>query len=246
MANTYGRLPGPVQSPVPLPRLELPGGLTLTKISGGSVRVNDAATGDSVSSITVGGTEILSGTVAWATDDLTFTRLLVRNINAYSGTSGYWATHDGVDKVLIWPLNGATSDTGAVVTTGSGFTPADTNMNSYQAFVAAVDWNSGNEGADAFADTGMYRVGFSMAHLKSLATTAAQGAWTLTGAEAWELDITTEDQTLSAYIGSKGVHTLGSSAVKKTLGIWGCFKGHCSLFLQSGAAQNPTYVLRIA
>lgn len=224
-----------------MPRLEIPGGLTLTKISGGSVRVNDAATGDSVSSITVGGTEILGATVAWATDDLTFTRLLVRQINSYSGTSGYWATHDGTDKVLIWPLNGATQDTGAVVTTGSGFTPADTNMNSYQAFVAATDWNSGNEGADAFADTGMYRVGFSMAHLKSL-----DSNWTLTGAEAWELDITTEDQTLIAYIGSKGVITIGSAAVKKTLGVWGCFQGHCSLFLQSGAAQNPVYVLRVA
>lgn len=246
MANKYGRPVGGPTNPIALPRIETPGGLTLTKISGGSVRVNDAATGDSLSpaNFLVGTQSLIASTVSWATDDLTFTRLLTRAINDYTATSGFWATHDGTDKVLIWPADGRTQVTTAITATGTGFTSTVQNMDVYQAFVAETDWNSGNEGADAFADAGMYRVGFDFAHLYSLASTEALGAWDLTSAKCAELDITTEDQVLSAYLGSKGVHTIGSAAVKKTLAVLGCMEDHISLFLQSAAAQNPVYSLR--
>lgn len=247
MANAYGRPVGSPTHPIALARLEVAGGLTLTKISGGSVRVDAAGAGDSFSpaNLLVGTQSLIESTVTFATDVLTFTRLLVRAINDYTATSGFWATHDGIDKVLVWSADGRTQITTAITATGTGFTATAQNMNVYQVFVATVDWNSGNEGADAFADTAMYRVGFDFAHLYSLASTEALGAWTLTGAKCAELDVTTEDQILRAYIGSKGVHTIGAAAVKKELAVLGCMDGHASLFLESAAAQNPTYSLRI-
>lgn len=240
MANTYGKLPGNISSPVYAHRLEVPGGLLLTQISGGSYRVNDAATGDSVSAITIGGVNQLNATVTWATDDLTFTRLIVRNINA-NPSATYWATHDGTDIVRLWPKSAAASIVATITSTEVGFTPVIQNVNTHQAFVAAVVWNSGNEGADAFGSAAMFLVTFSFAYLSSL-----DSNWTLTAAESWELDITTEDQITSIYIGSEGVITLGQPSIKKTLCVWGCFQGHTGLFMLSAAAANPTYVQRIA
>jgi hypothetical protein len=217
----------------------VPSGFFLTQISGGSYRVNDAATGDSVSAITIGGVNQLSSTVTWATDDLTFTRLIVRNINA-NASATYWATHDGTDIVRLWPKIASASIVATITSTETGFTPVIQNVNTHQAFAAATVWNSGNEGADAFTGTAMMLVTFSFAHLSSL-----DSNWTLTGAECAECDVTTEDQILSVYIGSAGVHTLGSAAVKKTLSTLGVFQGHTSMFMLSAAAQNPVYANRI-
>ncbi len=243
MTINYGFPPGPKGSPVPVGRADLPGCLTLTSISGGSTRWNGAGANDTVSSITVGGTEILGSTITYATSVAATCKTAIRAINAYQ--SPYWATFDGTDKILIWPRDGSASDTGAVATTESGFTATDVNMNSEQAFVAAVRWPSLNLGDDAFADTKMYRVGFSFSGLYSLSSDAV-----ITSAEGAEILFRTEDQALDVFIGAEGKWQLaanGATAVagQQVFSVLACAQGHMSLFLQSAAAQNPTYLMRI-
>lgn len=245
MANKYGQSPyAEVGQAVPIARLEVPGGLTLTKISGGAIDVSNGTDGsDIISNIKVSTypTEDLLGgsSVTWATSDAVFARLIARKINENAGSHHYWATNVA-DHVMIWPQDGTAADTGTITSTDVSFTSSITNMNSEQAFVAAVKWNSGNEGADAFADTAMYQIGFDLAYLRSI-----DANWDLTTALSAELDITTEDQILSLYLGARGVHTLGASAVKKTLAVLGVAQGHLRLFAQSAAAQNPVYGNRL-
>lgn len=243
MTITYGFAPGPKSAPVGAGRADLPGCLTLTAVSGGSTRWNGMGAADTVTSITVGGTEILGSTITYATSVAATCKTAIRAINAYQ--SPYWATFDGTDKILIWPRDGSSSTTATVATTESGFTATDVNMNTEQAFVAAVRWPSLNLGDDAFADTKMYRVGFDFSQMYSLSSDA-----TITTAEGAEITFRTEDQALDVFIGSEGKWQLAANGATATAGqhtfsVLACSQGHLSLFLQSAAAQNPTYLMRI-
>jgi len=225
------------------PRLTLPSGLTLTSISGGAIDISGADTGDSILDIFVSThpTEDLLGgdTVAWATSDTVFARLIARKINEKAAEHHYWATAV-TDHVFIWPQDGSAADTGTITCDDVGFTATIADMNAEQAFVAAVRWNSGNEGVDAFADTKMYRIGFDMDHLRSI-----NDEIDMSGALGAEVDFTTEDQILTLYFSGGGTIPLGASAVTKTIATLGVAQRHVDLFAQSAAAQNPTYVNRV-
>lgn len=235
---------GPLGHPQSLPvaLFSLRGGLTITVVSGGSTRWNTIGAGDTVSSITVGGTEILGSTITYATSVAATCKTAVKTINAYS--SPYWATFDGTDKILIWPRDGSASDASAVVTTESGFTATDVDMNTEQAFVAAVRWPSVNLGDDAIGGTSMYRVGFDFSGYYSNDTN-----WSLTGMKGVELVLQTEDATLDVYIGPEGKIQLSATPAdndieERTFSVLGCAMGLMDMFIQSGGAQNPTYHLR--
>lgn len=198
------------------------------------------AAADTVSSITVGGTEILGSTVTFDTDVATTCKAAIRKINAYS--SPYWATFEGTDIIYIFPRNGLAQDTGAVVTTESGFTATDVDMNSSVAFVAAKRWPSLNLGDDILTDTAMYAVGFSFTGLYSTDT-----AFDATKAKGVEIDLQTQDQTLDVYIGPEGKRTLSATPADnthRTFSVLAVAQGQIGMFLQSGAAQNPTFDLR--
>lgn len=241
-----GRAPGPLDGPVPVALFSLRGGLTLTAVSGGSTRWNTIGAGDTVSSITVGGTEILGSTITYATSVAATCKTAVKTINAYS--SPYWATFDGTDKILIWPRLASAQDTGAVVTTDTGFTATDVNMNTEQAFVAAVRWPNVNLGDDAIGGTSMYRVGFDFSNMYS-GQNGADGSDILTKLKGVEMVLQTEDATLDVYIGPEGKIQLSATPAdndieERTFSVLGCAMGLMDMFIQSGGAQNPVFHLR--
>jgi len=216
-----------------LPRLEVPGGVKLTQCSGGSIDVAAAGAGDTVTSITVDGTEVLGSTITYATSVANYMRQIQRAINAYASNTLVFATNDGTSKILLWPLAAQTAAvTWAVATTESGFSATDVDFNTAQAYAAAVECNSEGEGADNVG-TVMYRVSFDWSYLTSLDST-----WDVTTCKAAEMDITTEDQILRVYVGKKGAHVLSAAAEKMTLATLGVALGHIPMFMQSAAAQN--------
>ena len=215
-----------------LPRLEVPGGVKLTQCSGGSIDLAAAGAADTITSITVDGTEVLGSTITYATSVAHTMRLVQRAINAYAGNTKVFATNDGTSKVLLWPLAAQTAAvTWAVVTTESGFTATDADFNSAQAYAAAVECNSEGEGADNVG-TVMYRVSFDWSYLTSL-----DSSWDVTTCKAAEMDCVSEDQIVRIYIGKKGAHVLSAAAEKMTLAVLGVAQGHIPMFLQSAAAQ---------
>lgn len=238
MANTWGKAPGPTGDRQSVARATLFGCVTLNKVSRGSTRWNTIGAGDTVTSITVGGTEILGSTITYATSIAATCKAAIKAINAYN--SPYWAKFEGTDIIYIFPRDGSAADTGAVVATTAGFTSTDVNMNTSVAFVAATRWPSLNLGDDAFADAALYRLAFDFSNLKS-----NDSNWTLTSAEGAEIDITTEDQTLDVHIGPEGMQTLSATPAEKTFSVLAVTQGQLSMFLQSGAAQNPTFRLRV-
>jgi len=238
---TYGQAPGSEHNDsIALPRLEVPGGLILTQCSGGSIDLAAAGAGDTVTSITVNGVEVLGSTITYATSVANTMRLVQRAINAYSGNTTVFATNDGTSKVLLWPLAAQTAAvTWTVATTESGFTATDVNFDTAQAYAAAVECNSEGEGADNVG-TVMYRCSFDFSYLSSL-----DSNWTLTTAKAAEMDCVSEDQIVRIYIGKKGAHVLSAAAEKMTLAVLGVAQGHVPMFLQSAAAQNLQVSLRL-
>lgn len=234
MPFKYGQPVGAETSnAIALAKLEVPGGLLLTQCSGGSIDVAAAGAADTVTSITVDGTEVLGSTITYATSVANYMRLIQRAINAYSGNTKVFATNDGTSKVLLWPLAAQTAAvTWAVATTETGFTATDVNFNTEQAYAAAVECNSEGEGADNVG-TVMYRCSFDFSYLSALDSSAV----TLSSALAAETDITTEDQICRVYMGRKGAHVLGAAAEKMTFATLGVAQGHISMFLRSAAAQ---------
>jgi hypothetical protein len=70
-------------------------------------------------------------------------------------------------KLAIWPQNPWASVTATVATTLTTMTKTDTNVNSYQAFVAAARLASGGYGAANIAGTSLYAVGVDVSNLPS-------------------------------------------------------------------------------
>ena len=215
-------------------KLEVPGGMRLTQCSGGSIDLAAMGAADTITSITVDGTEVLGATVTYATSVANTMRLVQRQINHYASNTKVFATNDGTSKVLLWPLSLQTAAvTWAVVTTETGFTATDVNFDTAQAYAAAVECNSEGEGADNVG-TVMYAVSYDFAYLTGLDSTAG----TMTSAKAVETDFTTEDAIVRVYVGRKGAHVLAAAAEKLTLGVLGVAQGQINMFLQSAAAQN--------
>lgn len=233
MTLYYGQPPySETGQAISIPRLEVPGGLMLTQCSGGSIDVAGAGAADTVTSITVDGTEVLGSTITYATSVANYMRLIQRAINAYAGNTKVFATNDGTSKILLWPLAAQTAAvTWTVATTESGFTATDVDFNTHQAYAAAVECNSEGEGADNVG-TVMYRVGFDWSYLTSL-----DSNWDVTTCKAAEIDLTTEDQVLRVYVGKKGAHVLAAAAEKMTLAVLGVAMGHIPMFIQSAASQ---------
>lgn len=247
MTNQAGRAPGSIGDGQSVALFSLRCGLTLNDISGGAIDISDAATGDSIADIFVSThpTEDLLGgdTVAWATDDATFARLIATKINEKANEHHYWATHAS-NHVYIWPQDGSAADSGTITADDTGFTASIANMNSEQAFAAATKWVSGNYGVDAFGGTTMKRIGFDFSNFRSIDTN-----WDLSQLKGVELVLQTEDATLTVYTGPGGNIVLSATPSdndieERTFGVLGHSMGLLGLFAQSGGAQNPTYHLR--
>lgn len=241
MTNRYGRPPGDAKAPRNHARLSIPGGITLTAISGGAIDLNDMGASDSQDTLTIDSVAVITAPIAFTTDLATTARLLAANVNANVANHNYWASIKigATDWVEFW-LRDGTATSGALTVTGTdtGYTPNYVNMNTEQAFVAAVRAPSGNYGIDMF-DTKMYQVGFDFSLLRSL-----DSNWDITTAKGVELHVYPEDQILNAHIGPEGLIAC-RSAEWTILDIMGCMEGHQRLFLQSAAAQNCWYKLLI-
>lgn len=248
MTNQAGRPPGPIGDGQPVPLFSTRCGLTLTAISGGAIDVSGGVdTSDIIRDIVVSThpTEDLLGgdDVAWATSDTVFARKIATKINDKAGGHHYWAT-SVTDHVFIWPQDGSESDTGTITFDDESFTATGADMNVEQVFVAAVNWTSPNYGVDAFADTKMYRIGFDPSIFWS-----NDANWSMSQYKGVELDLQTEDQTLTVYCGPGGYIALSATPAdnaveERTFDVLGCSMGIMDLFAQSGAAQNPVYRLR--
>jgi hypothetical protein len=239
--------------PLAVPRLTVPMGLTLLQISGGAIDISNAADGsDQILDIFVSTypTEDLLGgeTVTWATSDTVFAAAIARCINKHAGEHHYWAT-SLTDHVFIWPQDPSVADTGTITCDDVSFTASIANMNAEQAFGTEANWDSGNYGIDIFAGTAMYLIGFDLDGLESW-----DDEWDLSTAKAVRLTITTEDQIAYVYVGGQGRGRLLIPASdyattkiegKRELNVLGAMQGHVPLFIQAGAANNPTYELDI-
>lgn len=240
MANKWGPAPTAVPNSLPIPRVSMARCLTLTKVSAGSVTVTAAGAGDTVALLMVGSVDLLNGaTVTYATSAAYFAYLIAAKINQNTANHDYWATVVS-DVVWIFPQDGRTVDTATITVDDTGFSATVANMNSAQTFVAAVKWDSGNLGQDAFADTGMYRVGFDFSVVQSLTTD-----WDATSGRAMEITYTVEDQTLDVYVGGPGRHRLTTTSPQNSqkFATMAVAADIVSMFLQSGGPQNPTYLV---
>jgi hypothetical protein len=229
-----------------MPRLTIPGGLTLTQVSGGTIDISNAADGsDNILDIFVSTypTEDLLGgeTVTWVTSDAVFAQLIARTINKHAAEHHYWATAAAA-VVYIWPQDGTAADTGSITGDDVSFTATFVAMNTAQAFVAAINWDSGNYGQDIFASTAIFQIGFDLTELRSLNTD-----WDLTTAKAMRLTITAEDQIVRVFCGARGQIAIPASDAttdiegKRSIHVLGAMDGHIKYFIQAAAASNPTY-----
>lgn len=238
--HRYSHPPGAPDDRLGWGMLDIPGALTFTQISGGDVDISGGTDGsDSQDTITVGGTNIMGSAVTWATSDIVFGRAITRDINGTAGRS-YWSTFDGTDKVQIWPYNPTpptASDTSAVTGTSTSYTPTYQNMNTAQAYAAAVRKPSWNYGDDVYPGTAMYQVGFDFAYLPTGGNTS------LTSFKGVELIVYPEDQVVYFYIGGEGL-IYCPSAVETVIDITGCVDGDVGLFTQAAAATNLAYRIR--
>jgi hypothetical protein len=240
-SHSYGRPPGAPDDRQLVGMLDIPGGMKITTISGGSLVYTDAATGDSQDTLTVNSVDILGAAVTWATDDDTFGHLITRQINSYSATSGYWATLDAAnDKIFIWPRTGGTAAiTHTVSGVDTGYTPVYENMNTGQAYVAAVRKPSWNYGVDFFPDTKMYECSFDWAYLGH-----ASNQSSIANCKGIELIVRPEDQAVYFYIGSEGL-IYCASAVETVIAVKGVVEGDIPMFCQAAAATNCAFRFRV-
>lgn len=244
MASTHrwGRPAGPPDTPWNHHMVSIPGGVTLTQISGGAIDVSNAANGsDTIADIVVAthsGEDLLNGaTVTWATSDAVFARAIARKINEEADNHHYWATVGGAsnDHVFIWPQDGSSSDTGAITVTDTSFTASIANMNSEQAFAAAVRAPSWNYGADVLPDTNMYRVDFDFDYLGSEVNDD-----NIENMAAVHWNVYPEDQVVYLHMGAEGLIYVPSAAWK-TINIKAVADGHINLFAQAAAATNLAF-----
>lgn len=234
MGHDYGRPPGPVNDQQSFAMLDIPGGITLATVAAGAVDLNDMGSGDSLDTLTVDGTNIMTAAITYATSLPVTARRVALNINANSQTSGYWARikPGATDWVQIFRNDGATS-TATVSGTDTGFTPVYVNMGTEIAAVAAARVPSWNYGIDVFADTNVYMVGFDF----SLMPTAVQSF------KAVEMVIYPEDQVVYGHVGPEGV-IYCPSAVSTTISVKGAMDGDVNLFLSAAAATNCAFRVR--
>lgn len=241
MVEQWGGTPTGRPNAVAVARACFGHGLTKTAISGGALDLNDMSTGDSQDTLTVDSVSILSAAVTFITDLATTAPLVVNDINAQASLA-YWASIKigATDWVEIWPKNG-TASTGALTVSGTdtGFTPAYVNMNTEQAFVAAVATQSWNNGLDFFPDTKMYQLDLSFTMLSSLLTDS-----TITDAKGVELVVEPEDQVVSFYMGGGGP-IRATSARETVIDIRAVALGEVKLFAQAAAATNMNYRIRV-
>ncbi len=241
MAHPYGTPPGPAGDHIPISRASVPGGLTLTAVSGGSLDVTAAVdTSDSQDTLTVGGVEIMGSATTWATDDDTFGRAITRKINRYAANHNFWATYNATDdKVEIWEKDADAASTSTVTGTATSWTPTYEDMDTYQAYAAAVTAPSANYGADMFADTTMWQVGFDFSRFISLDTD-----YNMTTAKGVALWLYPQDQIITAYFGPEGGFDC-QAAEWTPIDCLAAFEGHQRLFLRAAAATNCNYRLKI-
>lgn len=241
MAETWGSAPTVRENGVAVARACFGHGLTKTTISGGALDLNDMGSGDSQDTLTVGGVSILSAAITFTTDLATTAPLVVNNINAQASLA-YWASVKigATDWIEIWPKNG-TATTGALTVSGTdtGYTPVYVDMNTEQAFVAAVYAQSWNNGIDFFPDTKMYQLNLDFSVLSSLLSGS-----TITSAQGVELIVEPEDQVVSFYMGGGGA-IRATSARETVLDIRAVALGEIKLFAQAAAATNMNYRIRV-
>jgi hypothetical protein len=240
MASThkYGRPPGTAEDRQDFGFLDIPGGLKLTSISGGSLTVTDMVDGsDSQDTLTVNSVEVMGSATTWATDDDTTGRAITKKVNAQAITTGIWSTYDAAnDKVMLWPRDGGTAAiTHTVTGTGTSWTPVYQNMNTGQAYVAAVRMPSWNNGADMFPDTKMYQCSLDFAYLGH-----ASNQSTIASFKGVEMIVRPEDQAVYVYLGFEGL-IYCASAVETIINVSGFVAGDIPMFMQAAAATNCAY-----
>lgn len=240
----YGVPDGPPGDQRNVARAGIPMGLTLTQISGGLFDVADMGSGDTQDTLTVGGVSVIDAPLTFLTDAATSAHKAAREMNGGAKylSGDYWYSIDPAnsDHVRIWPKNGLASVTATVTGTDTGYTPVYGDVNTTQAFAAAVRRPSWNYGDDFFPTAGiMYQVNFDFAQLQSI-----DSAWDLTTAKAVELMVYPEDQVVRAYFGGEGYIRIPSGAWF-TLDVLAVAQGQLRLFLQAEAATNMAYSLKI-
>jgi hypothetical protein len=238
--NRWGALPGPVDAPWNYGRAGLPGGLTFTQISGGLFDTADIGSGDSQDTLTVGGVSIIDSAQTFLTDAATSAHKIARHINSADvfPDHDWWvsiAVADS-DHVRIWPKDGSATVTATVAGTDTGYTPVYGDVNTTQAFAAAVRKPSGNYGDDVFPGTAMYQVGFDFKYISQ------DSDWDIDGLAAAELMIFPEDQIVRVYWGGEGYIRVPSAAWF-TIPILGAMQGHVNMFMQAEAATNMHYMI---
>lgn len=238
MAHNYGRAPGSVTDKQNHGMLSIPGGIKLTSVSGGSLTVTDMVDGsDSQDTLTVNSVEVMGSATTWATDDDTTGRAITKKINAQAITTGIWSTYDAAnDKVMLWPRDqGTAAITHTVTGTGTSWTPVYQNMNTGQAYVAAVRMPSWNNGADMFPDTKMYQATFDFAYLGHASNNS-----TIADYKGVNLIVYPEDQVVYVYIGAEGL-IYCPSAKETVINVKGVLDGDITMFMQAAAATNCAY-----
>lgn len=235
MGHTYGRLPGNVNDKSPHGMLDIPGSVTLAVVSAGAVDLNNMGASNSLDTLTVGGTNILTAAITYTTSLAVTARLVALNINANSQTSGYWARikPGATDWVQIFRNDGAPG-AATVSGTDTGFTPVYVDFDTEITPVAAARYPSWNYGLDMFADTNVYKVGFDFSLMPTAVTTA----------KAVFMVIHPEDQVVYAHIGPEGV-IYCPSAANTTIAVRGAMDGDVTLFLSAAAATNCAYKLTV-
>lgn len=243
MANNWGYPFGPNGEALPVARASLPSGLTFTTISGGLFDVADMGSGDTQDTLTVGGVSIIDAALTFLTDANTSAHKAAREMNGGAKylTGDYWFSIDpaNADHVRIWPKNGSASVTATVAGTDTGYTPVYGDVNTTQAFAAAVRKPSWNYGDDIFPDAKMYQVNFDFSQLVS-----ADSNWTVNTAKAVELWVYPEDQVVRAYFGGEGYIRIPSAAWFP-INVLAVTQGQLRLFLQAEAATNMAYKILV-
>lgn len=243
MTEQWGGAPTSRANGIPIARVGLSGHLTFTAVSGGLFDLADIGAGDSQNTLTVGGTSIIDSAQTFLTDAATTAHKVARHINSASAflNHNYWASIAVADSdhVRIWPKDGTASVVATVTGTDTGYTPVYGDVNTTQAFAAAVRKPSWNYGDDVFPDTQMYQVGFDFSNLASL-----NSNFSLSNMTAVELLVYPEDQVVRAYIGYEGHIRIPSAAWFK-LDLLAVAQGQLRLFMQAEAATNMAYKLLV-
>jgi hypothetical protein len=244
MANSWGTPYGPTGDFMPVARASLPMGLTLTQISGGLFDVADMGSGDTQDTLTVGGVSVIDAALTFRTEANTSAHKAAREMNGGAKylSGDYWYSIDpaNADHVRIWPKNGSASVTAIVTGGDTGYTPVYGDVNTTQAFAAAVLRPSWNYGDDFFPTAGiMYQVNFDFAQLQT-----RDSNWTINTAKAVSLWVYPEDQIVRAYFGGEGYIRIPSAAWFE-IDVLAVAQGQLNLFLQAEAATNMAYKIQV-